>query len=107
VTAYALGSGSIMYAPFGLYRAIQFDYSATNWQGWLSVLYLAIGVSVVAYTIYYWILKQISAVRLAVFSNIQPVIATIVAILLLGEQPGLSFYLGGAIVLTGVIITEV
>jgi len=107
VTAYALASGSLMYAPFGLYRAIQFDYSGTNWQGWLSVMYLAIGVSVVAYTVYYWILKQISAVRLAVFSNIQPVIATIVAILLLGEQPGLSFYFGGVIVLTGVIITEV
>lgn len=107
VTAYALASGTFMYAPFGLYRALRFDYSATNWQGWMSILYLAIGVSVVAYTIYYWILKQIPAVRLAVFSNIQPVIATIVAILMLGEQPGLSFYLGGAIVLTGVIITEV
>lgn len=107
VTAYALASGTIMYAPFGLYRAIAFDYAGTNLTGWLSVLYLALGISVFSYTLYYWLLKQISAVRLAVFSNIQPVIATVVAFFVLGEIPGVAFYIGAAVVLTGVIITEV
>lgn len=107
VTAYALASGTVMYAPFGIYRAVQFDYSNTNLAGWLSVLYLALGVSVAAYTIYYWLLKQIPAVRLAVFSNIQPVIATAVAFFALGEIPGTAFFAGAVVVLTGVIITEV
>ena len=107
VTAYALASGTVMYAPFGIYRAVQFDYSGTNLAGWLSVLYLALGISVAAYTIYYWLLKQIAAVRLAVFSNIQPVIATAVAFFALGEVPGIEFYVGAIVVLTGVIITEV
>jgi drug/metabolite transporter (DMT)-like permease len=37
----------------------------------------------------------------------QPVIATSVALLFLGERPQLSFFVGGTIVLTGVLITEI
>jgi drug/metabolite transporter (DMT)-like permease len=43
---------------------------------------------------------------MAVFSNIQPVIATTVAYFTIGEQLSTSFFVGAAIVLTGVLITE-
>jgi len=46
------------------------------------------------------------ASRIAVFLNIQPVIASAVAFLFLGETIGWAFIVGWAIVLTGVIITE-
>jgi len=107
VTAYALASGSALYFPFGLYFASRFDYSATSTAGWLSVLYVALGVSVVAYVLWYWVLKYLEASRIAVYHNLQPIIATFVAWLWLGEQPGLAFIFGGLVVLTGVIVAEV
>ena len=107
ITAYALASGSALYFPFGLYFASKIDYSATSTAGWLSVLYVALGVSVVAYVLWYWVLKYLEASRIAVYHNLQPIIATFVAWLWLGEQPGLAFIFGGLVVLTGVIVAEV
>ncbi|HVP06999.1 MAG TPA: EamA family transporter, partial [Candidatus Acidoferrum sp.] len=107
VTAYALASGAVAYFPFGLYRALTFDYSHVTLVAWLPVLYMALGSSVASYVIWYWLLKYMEASKLAVFSNIQPVIATTVAFFTLGEIPGPAFLIGSAIVLTGVIVTEV
>lgn len=107
VTAYALASGSAIYFPFGLYAALRVDYSAVTTAGWLSVLYLALGTSVAAYVLWYWILKQMAASRIAVFHNIQPIVASVVAWVWLDEQLGLSFIVGGLIVLSGVILAEI
>lgn len=106
MTAYALASGTAVYFPFGLVRAIQYDYSQSTLGAWMSVVYFAIGTSVIAYVIWYYVLKHMPASRMAVFSNIQPVIATTVAYFTIGEQLSLSFFVGAAIVLTGVLITE-
>ena len=107
VTAYSLAGGAVMYLPFGVYQASKFDYSQGTVGAWLSVVYMAIGTSVIAYILWIWVLKHISASRLALFSNFQPVIATAVAFLMLGERPGPAFFVGGAIVLIGVLITEI
>jgi len=106
VTAYALASGSVMYFPIGLYQAVRFDYSNASFGAWMSVFYMAFGVSIVAYVLWYWVLKYMEATRIAVFHNIQPVIATLMAYIFLGESIGWSFVIGGGIVLSGVIITE-
>ncbi len=106
MTAYALATGTAVYFPFGLVRAIQYDYTQSTFGAWMSVVYFAIGTSVIAYVIWYYVLKHMPASRMAVFSNIQPVIATTVAYFTLGEQLGLSFFVGAAVVLTGVLITE-
>jgi drug/metabolite transporter (DMT)-like permease len=106
VTAYALASGSAMYFPFGLYRASIFDYGSATLGAWLTVVYAALGVSVAAYVLWYWLLKYMETTKIAVFHNLQPVIAAIVAFIFLGEPIGLAFIMGGLVVLAGVIITE-
>lgn len=106
VTAYALSFGTLLYIPFGLHRASKVDYSTITTGGWLSVLYMAIGVSVVAYVLWYWVLKQIEATRMAVFHNLQPVLASVIAYFWLGEPLGAPFIIGGLTVLTGVIVAE-
>jgi drug/metabolite transporter (DMT)-like permease len=106
VTAYALASGTAIYFPFGLYHAITFDYSSTLPGAWLAVVYLALGVSVTAYVLWYWLLKHMAVTKIAVFHNLQPVIATGAAFIFLGEPIGWPFILGAAVVLSGVIITE-
>lgn len=106
VNAYSLASGSVLYFPFGLYRACSFDYNQVTPAGWLSVLYMALALSGVAYVLWYWLLKQIDTSRLAVFQNLSPIFAGSAAILFLNEPLSLSLIIGGVIVLTGVIITE-
>jgi drug/metabolite transporter (DMT)-like permease len=107
VTAYALGSGTLLYLPFGLYAASTFDYSNATIGGWLSVLYLAIGTSVLAYVMWYWVLKYMEASRIAVFHNLQPVLAAGLAHVMIGEELTTAFVLGSLVALAGVIIAEV
>lgn len=105
-TAYALSFGSILYFPFGLYRAIIFDYSSATLTGWMAVVYMAVGTSILAYVLWYWVLKYMEASRLAVYSNSQPIIASVVAYFVVGEQITAAFVVGGLVALTGVIIAE-
>ena len=107
VTAYTLAFGTLFYIPFGLYRALNFDYSNVTIGAWISILYYSLGISVTAYILWYWLLKHMEATRLAVFNNIQPVIASIVALVFFGEPIGPGLVIGGSIVLIGVLITEV
>lgn len=106
VTAYALASGSMIYFPFGLYRSLTFNYRGVTPGAWISLAYVALGVSIVAYVLWYWLLKKMEITRLAVFHNLQPVIASGVAFVFLAEPITLSFVTGGIIVLSGVLITE-
>ncbi|UCD95612.1 MAG: DMT family transporter [Candidatus Zixiibacteriota bacterium] len=106
VTGMALVYGSLVYAPFGLYKTIQFQFDGVPWQGWFSALYLAFVVSIIAYFLWYWVLKYMEASRVAILQNIQPIIATSVAMAMLSETISEYFVVGGIIVITGVILTE-
>ncbi len=106
MTAYALSFGSAVYFPFGLFMALKFDYSQATPAAWGAVVYMALGLSVFVYVMWYWLLKYMEASRVAVFHNIQPVIATVVAYFFLGETLTLPFLFGGAVVLAGVITSE-
>ncbi|RME26988.1 MAG: EamA family transporter, partial [Candidatus Zixiibacteriota bacterium] len=106
ITAYALTSGSVMYFPFGLYRAMHFDYSLATPAAWGSIAYMAIGLSFVVYVLWYWLLKHLEASRIAVWHNVQPVLATAIAYFFLGEPLGWPFVIGGLVTITGVLITE-
>jgi drug/metabolite transporter (DMT)-like permease len=107
VTGLALVYGSIVYAPFGLYRAMQFQFDGVPWQGWFTAVYLAFVVSIIAYFLWYWVLKYMEASRVAILQNIQPIIATSVAMAMLSETLSGNFVIGGVIVIAGVILTEV
>jgi drug/metabolite transporter (DMT)-like permease len=106
VTGLALLYGSLLYIPYGFYRFLSFNLSDITTSGWISVIYLAVVVSVLAYFLWYWVLKYLEASRLAVIQNIQPIIATAVAFVLLHETIGQNFIIGGVIIIAGVILTE-
>ena len=105
-TAYALALGSAMYLPFGAYAAIRYDYSQSNIWAWGSVVYMAIALSAVVYVIWYWLLKYLDASRIAVYHNVQPIIASAVAYFFLGEALSTGFVIGGLVVIAGVLFTE-
>jgi len=107
VTAHSLAFGTLFYFPFGLYRAWHFTYTGVTIGAWVSVLYYSLGISVIAYVLWYWLLKHMEATRLAVFNNIQPVIASAAALVFFGEPIGPGLLIGGSIVLAGVLITEI
>jgi drug/metabolite transporter (DMT)-like permease len=62
--------------------------------------------NVVAWLLYSWALSRAEASRVAVWSNLQPVLTALLAWAMYGERLTAQFAAGGAMVLLGVLLTE-
>ncbi len=92
--------------PLAIYESIHLDWGSVGWVGWAGLLYMAALSSVVAYLIYYWALRHMDASRLAASTYIEPLLAMALGAIFLGERFSGRLIVGGALVLTGVYITE-
>jgi drug/metabolite transporter (DMT)-like permease len=71
-----------------------------------ALLYLAILGSAVTFTIYYWLLANMKATRLALMSYLIPIVAVGLGALLFDEPLRPRLLAGSALVLTGVVIVN-
>ena len=71
---------------------------------WLSLMYLGVLGSALAYIGYYDGLRKIGATRSGVFIALNPLTAVILGALLLGEQLTLTMCLGGGLILAGIFL---
>jgi drug/metabolite transporter (DMT)-like permease len=97
---------TVAVAPLALWEARGFSFGAVSVAAWTSILYMALFPSVVCYLIYYYALHFIPASRVAAFSYLQPLLATIMAAVALGERVTLPLVAGGAVIFSGVYLTE-
>jgi drug/metabolite transporter (DMT)-like permease len=71
---------------------------------WSGLLYQAIGVTVVAYILWYWALGTGGIARVGLFQFLQPISGIILAWLILAESISLIFILASSIIMVGVIL---
>jgi drug/metabolite transporter (DMT)-like permease len=105
-TGVSLVAGTLLYLPLGLWLSDADHFRALSGAGWASVAYLVVLTSVVSYVIYYWALARAEASRVAIWSNLQPVLTALLAWAVYGEQITVPFVAGGAMVIAGVVLTE-
>ncbi|CAH0213803.1 putative amino-acid metabolite efflux pump [Pseudomonas sp. Bi123] len=73
-------------------------------QQWLSLMYLGVLGSALAYIGYYDGIRKIGATRSGVFIALNPLTAVLLGALLLGEQLTLVMCLGGGLILAGIFL---
>ena len=105
-TGLSLGFGTLLYLPLGLATSRLSDFAALSTAGWSAVAYLVVVTSVVCYVIFYWAMARVEASRVAIWSNLQPVLTALLAWGAYGERLTAPFLAGGAMVLAGVVLTE-
>jgi len=71
---------------------------------WSGLLYQAIGVTIVAYILWYWALGTGGIARVGLFQFLQPVSGVILAWLILAEHLTLIFVTASSIIMLGVVI---
>jgi drug/metabolite transporter (DMT)-like permease len=74
--------------------------------GWLSVLFLAVFGSGLAYIAWYDALKSLPASQLGVFIYIEPLVTMIVAAVMLSETVTIAAVTGGAITIIGIYLVN-
>jgi drug/metabolite transporter (DMT)-like permease len=98
--------GTVMFIPVGAVPALHFPFATLSLSSWMQILYLAVITSVFSYFLWYFALGRAEAGKVALFANLQPILTTILAVLLLGQQVTLAFVVGGIIALAGVVVAQ-
>ncbi|WP_438765774.1 DMT family transporter [Kushneria sp. TE3] len=75
-----------------------------GWRGWGAVIYSAVMSSILAYGVWYTLLRKHSVARLVPWSLLTPVFAVALGVVILGESMALSKLAGGALVVGGIAI---
>ncbi|MCL4783718.1 MAG: DMT family transporter [Bryobacterales bacterium] len=106
INAFAYFAGAIVMLPLIFWAGGTLDLGALSTRAWLAIAYMAVFPSVLCYLGYFHALNYVAASRVAVFSYLQPVLATLMAVPLLGETINSALIAGGCIALLGVAITQ-
>lgn len=77
-----------------------------NSEGIFSILYLALFGTVMAFSVYYWLMKQISVVILSLNTFISPIMAVALGWLILSERFSARDLIGSAFVLIGILFAN-
>lgn len=85
--------------------------AATDWLAvpalaWGAILFSGIGALVIAYLFYYRGVRLLGPTRTAMYGNLQPLIALLVAWLTLGEIPTVWQGVGAGSIMTGLLMTR-
>jgi drug/metabolite transporter (DMT)-like permease len=71
---------------------------------WLSLLYLIVAGSIIAFTAYVWLIHHESPTKVGTYAYVNPVVAVLVGYFLGGETLGLRTTLGALFVLVSVVV---
>jgi drug/metabolite transporter (DMT)-like permease len=106
VNTFAYVGGALALAPLTLWHGRDFAFSAVSAGGWLSLAYMALFPSVIAYLIFYYALSRIPATRVSAFYYVQPLMVTLLGVAVLHEHITASLVVGGTVIFSGVWMTE-
>lgn len=96
--------GLVLIAPFGLWQAASFDFSAVPAPTWALLVFYSLAASVA--TVWLWMigLRHVPAARAGVFTVMLPVAAALIGIVVLGEPFGIAHGLAFVLALAGVLL---
>lgn len=80
--------------------------AAADWRGWGGVVFMAVGASIIAYGIWYYLIRKYEMQRVVPLMLLAPVLAVFLAVLMLDEPLTARIVLGGMVTLAGVAMIQ-
>lgn len=101
-----LSSGALLMTCVALPGLMRLDVGAIAPSAWAALSYSTILAMIIAYLLYYQGIRVIGPTRTAVYGNLQPVFAIIIAWVLLREAPGLWQWVGTLFIMGGLLLSR-
>ncbi len=98
--------GFIIIQPFCLEPFLHTNFAMIPYDIWLSLFYIVIGATFFAYLLYNYALVNLSATATSSYIYLQPIIATIVALFLGKDFPGIVEYVSVFLIFAGVYLVS-
>lgn len=106
LSALTMVGGAVPLVAYCLPAMLHTNWAAYPPLGWAAVAYSGIGSLVIAYAFWYRGIRIIGPTRTAMYSNLQPVVAVLVAWPLLGEVPTVMQGLGAGSIMAGLLLSR-
>ncbi len=106
ITAGSIIGSLVFWIPAGAEEVFRIGWPHLSLLGWLSVLYMALAVTVIGYFLWFQALSVVDASSAAPFLFIQPLLGACIAILLLDEQLSWATIAGGALIILSVALVS-
>jgi drug/metabolite transporter (DMT)-like permease len=106
VTGWAMITGTIVYMAFAVIPMMRTNWSAISTTSWFLMAASALLALAFSYIVWYTAVQKIGSSRTAVYSNLTPLVAMIVAAVWLGEQITTTQMIGATLILSGIAITR-
>ena len=106
VTAWTLGVGSIGLVAIGILPLAQTPLASVSALSWAGAIYSGVFGIGVAYVLWYRGVQSLGNARTAVYFNLVPVVALVVAWIWIGEAPGALQLLGAAVIIGGLSLVR-
>lgn len=107
VIALNMVGGATILAAVGARDILAVRWTTLPGIAWAAILYGGLGGLVIAYMFWLYGIRKLGPTRTALYGNLQPLIALVVAWLVLGEIPSAWQLLGAGTIVGGVLLTRV
>jgi drug/metabolite transporter (DMT)-like permease len=106
VAALALFSGAVLLNIFTASTVGYTDIFTAGWSTFLLMVFLGLTMIGIAYPLWFTCLKRLPASHASIYIYLTPVFAVILSLVILKERFSWLFWVGGACILAGIIITN-
>lgn len=106
IVALCMIGGSVILLGAGAREMTRVDWTAVPTSAWLAIVYGGLGALVVAYILWYRGVKVLGPTRTALYGNLQPLIALLIAWITLHETPTAWQIVGASTIVSGVLLTR-
>ena len=106
ITAVQAWAGLLFFSPVLFIPGMGLPEGGASLLSWLSIVYLGIGVSFGAYSLYSFSISLMPAARASMFMNLIPVFTLIFGMIILGERLTAIQCGASVLVLGGVVISQ-
>lgn len=93
--------GTLMLLPPALFELTYSPWANPSAATWLNILFLGVVASAVAYLVYGYVLRELDASLVGVYTNLDPIVGVVIAVAFFGETLHGGQIVGGIIALAG------
>jgi drug/metabolite transporter (DMT)-like permease len=98
--------GTLFYLPFAAGAVAEIRFSRITAPAWGAIFYAGVLAIVVGYAVYYGSVRKVGNTKTGIYSNLNPVFATVFAVLVFGEKVTPLQVGGGLVIFLGVYMTR-